>query len=101
MGCKCVYNIKIKSDGSPKRFKVRLVAKGFTQKHGVDYEEIFILVAHMTSIKTLICIALTKKWFIVQMDVKNIFLNENLKELFMEPPPNLDISNSPFKKCSL
>ena len=55
ISCKWIYKIKIKSDGSVKRYKARLVPRGFTQKYDIDYEETFAHVAKMTSIRTLIC----------------------------------------------
>jgi hypothetical protein len=46
VGCKWDYKIKTCSDGTVDRYKTRLVARGFTQEYGVDYEETFALVAH-------------------------------------------------------
>ncbi|GKU88392.1 hypothetical protein SLEP1_g2661 [Rubroshorea leprosula] len=50
IGCKWVYRIKTRSDGSVERYKARLVAKGFTQEYGINYEETFAPIAHLTSV---------------------------------------------------
>ena len=50
VGCKWFYKIKTRSDGSTKRYKARLVTKGFTQEYGVDYEETFAPVARISSL---------------------------------------------------
>ena len=50
VGCKCVFTIKHKADGSMVRYKARLVAKGFTQTYGIDNKETFAPVAKMNSI---------------------------------------------------
>jgi len=81
---KWVFKVKTKSDGSIERYKARLVAK--TQ--GLDYDETFAPVAHMTTVRTLIAVASASSWSISQMDVKNAFLNGDLtKEVYMQPPP--------------
>ena len=86
-----MYKIKTSFDGSVERYKARLVTKGFTQEHGIDYEETFAPVAHITSVRFLLAIAIVHQWDIFQMDVKNVFLNGDLsEEVYMSPPPDYD-----------
>ena len=62
IGCKWVYKIKYKSDGSVERYKARLLEKGYAQNYGLDYEETFNLVAKMTTMRTIIALAFHKDW---------------------------------------
>ncbi len=74
------YSVKLKSDGSLDRYKARLVAQGFSQEYGIDYDETFAPIAKMTTVRTLIAISTIRDWDIFQMDVKNAFLNGDLSE---------------------
>jgi hypothetical protein len=78
--CKWVYKIKTSSDGSLECYKAYLVAHGFQQEHGHDYDETFAHMAHMTTIRTLLAVASICAWSISQLDVKNVFLNGELHE---------------------
>ena len=87
IGCKWVYKIKTRSDGTVDRYKARLIARGFTQEYGIDYENTFAPVAQFSSIKTLIAVSATGKCPLFQMDVKNVFLNGKLSdEVYMKLP---------------
>ena len=60
---KWIYKIKHTADGtSIEKYKARFVARGFSQKEGIDYEETFVPVARYTSIKTIMALASMMKW---------------------------------------
>ena len=81
IGCKWVYKRKRVIDGKVETFKVRLVAKWYTQKEGIDYDETFSPVVMLKSIRILLSIAVYYyDYEIWQMDVKTAFLNSNLDE---------------------
>ncbi len=80
IGCKWVYKVKHNIDGSVTKYKTRLVAKGYAQTYGIDYEETYNLVAKMTTVKVIITMAVAKGWLLHQMDVNDVFLHGDLQE---------------------
>ena len=82
---KWVFRIKHEEHGVHPRFKVRLVAKGFSQKKGIDFDKIFSPVVKMTSIHTVLGLTASLNLEIEQMDVKTAFLRGDLEEeIYME-----------------
>jgi len=83
---KWVFRIKEEHDGS-KRYKARLVVKGFQQKEGIDYTEIYSPVVKLTTIWLVLSIVTTKWLYLEQLDVKTAFLHGDLEEeIYMQQP---------------
>ena len=78
--CKSIYKTKFAADGSPLKYKEILLKNGCSQLHGIDYNETFVPVANMDSIRLAIAIAASKQWEVHHMDVKCAFLNGDLTE---------------------
>ncbi|GKE33150.1 ribonuclease H-like domain-containing protein, partial [Tanacetum coccineum] len=87
IGSKWFYKIKFKSSGEINRYKARLVAQGFGQKEGIDYEETFFVVVKMLTVRCLLNIVVCMSWHVFQLDVNNAFLYGDIKEVvYMKPP---------------
>lgn len=90
MRSRIVLTNKYKLDGSIERRKARIVAKGYSQKYGVDYNQTFAPVARMESIRLMLALAAELGMKIRQFNVVTAYLNGNLEEdVFMEIPEML------------
>ncbi|KAK8662705.1 hypothetical protein V6N13_024596 [Hibiscus sabdariffa] len=102
IGCKWVFKKKTDMDGNVQTYKGRLVAKGFQQIHGIDYDETFSPVAMIKSIRILLAVAAFHDYEIWQMDVKTAFLNGNLEEdVYMTQPEGFVAPENARKVCKL
>ena len=102
VGCKWVFKIKRKGDGSIDRFKARLVAQGYTQEYGLDYQEIFSPVARYKSIRVMMAISNSLDLELHQLDVKTAFLNGKLdSEIYMSQPEGYTDESKPDHVCQL
>jgi len=87
IGCKWIFKTKRDSKGNVERYKTRLVAKGFTQKEGIDYKETFSPVSSKDSFRTIMTVIAHYDSELHQMDVKTVFLNGDIEErIYMMQP---------------
>jgi len=90
VSCKWVWRIKVKEDGSIERYKARLVARGFTQIQGVDFNETFAPVTRLDTLRLLAATAVEKNWEFRQINVKTAYLYGKLEEeVYMAIPQGL------------
>ena len=68
------------TENEPIRFKTKLVARGYTQREGIDYTEVFSLVVKHTSIRVLMSIVAQFDWELEQLDAKIVFFHGDLEE---------------------
>ena len=98
---KWVYRIKEEGEGR-QRYKARLVVKGFAQKKGIDYDEIFSPVVKMTSIRAILSLVATENLFLEQLDVKTAFLHGDLEEdIYMHQPEGFEVKGKEGYVCKL
>ena len=90
VGCKWVFAVKAK-DGWVSRFKARLVARGFSQQYGVDFEETYSPVLKYKTLRMLLSLICARDMTLELMDVQTAYLNAPLKEtVYMSQPPGLE-----------
>ena len=97
-----IYRLKQEESFSTPRYTTRLVVKGFSQKNGVDFEEIFLSVVKMSSIQTMLGVAVSLDLEIEQMDVKTAFLHGDLnEEIYMEQSEGFWVKGKEDYVCKL
>jgi hypothetical protein len=102
VSCKGIYTVKQNSLRKIERYKARLVARGYSQTYGIDYDETFAPVAKMNTVRILVSCATNFGWPLHQIDVNNAFLHGDLQEeVYMEIPPGFATSETTRKVCKL
>jgi hypothetical protein len=98
---KWVYKLK-EEDGGEKQYKARLVVKGFAQKKGIGFDEIFSHVVNMTSIRTILSLVVVEDLHLEQLDVKTSFLHGDLEEeIYMQQPRGYEVKGKENLVCKL
>ena len=80
VGSKWVFRIKRGPDGTIQKYKAHIIAQGFTQIEGIDYDETFAPITKFASLCPILAIATELDLEVHQMDVKSAYLNGELKE---------------------
>ena len=97
-----IHKVKHAIDRSVEKYKSCFMAKGYSQKEGIDYEETFAPIVGYSSIRTILSLATEMGCRVHQMDVKTAFLNEVIKEeVFIEQPERFDVENWETHVCKL
>ena len=93
---------KTAADGSAEQYKARFVARGFSQKEGIDYVEVFAPISRYMTIRSIIALATSQGWNLHQMDVKTAFLHGSIKEeVYVEQPEGFEIYDRKSHVCRL
>jgi hypothetical protein len=88
IGLKWVYKLKKDASGQIVKYKTRLVANGYAQREGIDFDEVFAPVARLDSVRLLLALAAQEGWLVHHIDVKSAFLNGDLiEEIYVVQSP--------------
>ncbi|GJR42875.1 retrovirus-related pol polyprotein from transposon TNT 1-94 [Tanacetum coccineum] len=98
---KWIYKVKLDELGGILKNKARLVARGYRQEEGIDFEESFAPVARLEAIRIFLAFAAHMNMVVYQMDVKTVFLNGNLREEISQNPRGIFINQSKYALESL
>jgi hypothetical protein len=102
IGLKWVFKVKKDEQGNVLRHKAKLVVKGYAQRQGLDYEEVFAPVARLEAIRLLLALDVNQNWEVHHMDVKSAFLNGDLiEEVYVTQPPGFVAAGSENKVMGL
>ena len=102
VGSKWVFKTKHDSKGNIGRFKAELVAKGFTQKEGIDYQETFSPISKNDSLRIILALVAHYDLELHQVNVKTAFLNGSLEEdVYMDQPKGFSIKSKEHLACKL
>jgi hypothetical protein len=98
IGLKWVFKMKKDATSAVIKHKARLIAKGYVQREGVDFDEVFAPVARLDSVRLMAAVAAREKWQLHHLDVKSAFLNGDLEEkVYVSQPPGFERNGKEWK----
>lgn len=98
VGSKWVFKLKLDESGNISKYKARLVAQGFSQKFGVDFDEVFAPVAKSSTFRLLLSVSGVMGYTVQHFDVKTAFLNGILEEdIYLKQPPGFERGDEVYK----
>ncbi|KAF0901438.1 hypothetical protein E2562_000319 [Oryza meyeriana var. granulata] len=99
IGLKWVFKTKKDASGNITKYKAHLIAKGYVQRQGIDFDEVFAPVARLESVRLLLAHAACEGWAVHHMEVKSAFLNGELKEeVYVVQPPGFIVDGQEHKR---
>jgi len=104
VGCKWVFRLKRKADGSIDKYKACLVTRGFTQIYGINYYNTYSLVAWLTSFHFILAITMCNDWEVEAFNFNSAYLNRELdvnEEIYMQEPPGYKTGKADMVKWLL
>lgn len=100
--CKWIFKAKRRPDKTISRLKARLVAMGFTQEKGIDYDEVFAPTTRIETLRLVLSLLGAKRWSGYQVDFKSAFLNGSLDHtIYMSQPPGFEDPDHPDWVCEV
>ncbi|CAM8941177.1 unnamed protein product [Rhodiola kirilowii] len=102
IGVKWIFRSKFDENGNLDKYKAKLVAKGYSQQFGIDYQEVFAPVARIETVRTIVAQDVQLEWRIHQLDVKSAFLRGDiLEEIYVEQSQGFVVKGSEDKVYKL
>ena len=91
IGCRWVFKLKRKADGSVDRYKARLVAKGYSQRPGLEFSEVFAPIAKWAALRAILALSALEDLELYSVDISTAFLNGDMEhDVYMQQPEGFE-----------
>ena len=91
IGCRWVFKLKRKADGSVNRYKARLIAKGYSQHPGLEFSEVFVPTAKWAALRAILALSALEDLELYSVDISTAFLNGDMEhDVYMQQPEGFE-----------